>query len=383
MTELELTTNKGLESFVLDEWHVRSAPLAAAGGGLTPGAALARVRVWADAPEEAVVAAALQMRTIHHVLRMLHEFELPDTLSDPLAFIRSQLALLSIRELDPEGTSFRVTTERTGVHSFTSIDVQRAAGAGILDRYERPVRMKGHDVEVRCDVRLQRVKVSVQYTRRSLTQRHVRPFRPRTALKANLAWAMLTLARPPHLPPPRALLDPCCGSGTVLLEAAERWSDCFLAASDTSEMCVRGVQQNLKAEPAAVQVHTRQGDARLLDRVWEGQKFDTVVANLPFGLRLGAQMHPYWFLVDLLGALARAMDPGGRVVLLTTQRRALNLAAEQGGHFRVRFARVVEMGGVHPGMMLLERTDRPAVPPRARLLEQMEPTPAAGPLTSA
>ena len=374
MTELELTTNKGLESFVLDEWRARAAHLPGVDGGRTPGAALARVRVWADAPEDVVLKVAMQMRTIHHVLRMVHEFDLSEAVDDPLAYIRTELAALPIRELDPEGTSFRVTTERTGEHDFTSIDVQRAAGAGILDRRERPVRMKGHDVEVRCDVRLQRVKVAVQYTRRSLTQRHVRPFRPRTALKANLAWAMLSLARPPELPPPRALLDPCCGSGTLLLEAAERWPECFLAASDTSEMCVRGARENVAAEPSPKPVQTRQGDARLLDRVWSGQKFDTVVANLPFGLRLGERIHPYWFVVDLLGALARAMDEGGRVVLLTTHRRALNLAAEQGGHFRVRFARVVEMGGVHPGMMLLERTDKPATAPRARLLEAVEPT---------
>ncbi len=370
MTELELTTNKGLESFVIDEWMARAGHLPDAEGGHTPGSALARVRVRADAPETAVIQLALGMRTIHHVLRMVHEFDLPGAGGDPLGGIRAELSGLSIRELDPKGTSFRVTSERTGTHTFTSIDVQRAAGAGILDRYVRPVRMKGHDVEVRCDVRDRRVKVAVQHTRRSLTQRHVRPFRPRTALKANLAWAMLSLARPPELPPPRALLDPCCGSGTLLLEAAERWPDCGLFASDTSEMCVEGVQANLVAELAPAQAHVRQGDARLLDRLWSGHRFDTVVANLPFGLRLGERINPYWFAVDLLGALARAMDEGGRVVLLTTHRRALNLAAEQGGHFRVRFVRVVEMGGVHPGMMLLERTTKSAVPPRARLLAQ-------------
>ena len=385
MTELELTTNKGLESFVLEEWHQRAAHLPGVDGGHTPGAALARVRVRADADPDAVLAVALQMRSIHHVLRMVHELELPESDADALAVIRAELGRLPIRELEPEGTSFRVTTERTGVHDFTSIDVQRAAGAGILDRYTRPVRMKGHDVEVRCDVRLRRVKVAVQYTRRSLTQRHVRPFRPRTALKANLAWTMLSLARPAHLPPPQALLDPCCGSGTLILEAAERWPDCALSASDTSEMCVRGMQDNVAAEPHARSVEARRGDARLLDRLWEGRRFDTVVANLPFGLRLGERIHPYWFAVDLLGALARAMDEGGRVVLLTTHRRALNLAAEQGGHFRIRFARVVEMGGVHPGMMLLERTATAAAPPRPRLLEQARAAAGApeGPETDA
>lgn len=377
MTELELTTNAGLESFVIDEWSRVAAHLPEAGAGPTPRAAQGRVRVWATAPEPVVVDVARQMRTIHHILRMVDELDLPST--DPLDQIRAHLGSLHIRELEPEGTSFRVTTERSGTHDFTSIDVQRAAGAGILDRVTRPVRMKGHDVEVRCDVRVDRVKVSVQHTRRSLTQRHVRPFRPRTSLKANVAHAMLRLARPPELSAPTALLDPCCGSGTLLLEAAALWPDCAFAASDTSAMCVEGIAANLAAEAGLAPVSTKQGDARLLDRVWSGQRFDTVVANLPFGLRLGERINPYWFAVDLLGAIARAMDAGGRVVLLTTQRRTLNNAVRQGGLFRVRFVRVLEMGGVHPGMFLLERTDAEAPPPRARLLdvpsgEEAEPT---------
>jgi len=366
MTELELTTNAGLESFVIAEWAQRATHLSGADAGPTPRSAQGRVRVRADASPDAVLAVAMQMRTIHHVLRMVDEFEVPEAL--PLEGIRARLATLHFAELDPDETSFRVTSERSGVHDFTSIDVQRAAGAGILDRRTRPVRMKGHDVEIRCDVRLDRVKVAVQYTRRSLTQRHVRPFRPRTSLKTNLAHAMLRLARPPELPAPRAVLDPCCGSGTVLMEAAALWPDGVLAASDTSQMCVEGVQANMAAEGMGARVVVRQGDARLLDQVWSGQRFDTVVANLPFGLRLGERINPYWFAVDLLGAIARAMDEGGRVVLLTTHRRALNTAVEQGGWFRVRFVRVVEMGGVHPGMFLLERTDVPAIPPRAQLV---------------
>lgn len=367
MTELELTTNSGLESFVMDEWASCAGHLPGAGAGPTPRSAQGRVRVWADAPEAEVVAVASTLRTIHHILRMVDEFDLPT--ADPLAAIRARLSTLAIPELEPEGTSFRVTSERSGTHDFTSIEVQRAAGAGILDRCTRPVRMKGHDVEVRCDVRVDRVKVAVQHTRRSLTQRHIRPFRPRTALKANVAHAMLRLARPADQPPPTALLDPCCGSGTLLLEARALWPEALLAGSDTSQMCVDGAKHNVDAEGPGAVVHTRVGDARLLDRVWEGQRFDTVVANLPFGMRLGERINPYWFAVDLLGALARAMDEGGRVVLLTTQRRTLNNAVKQGGHFRVRFVRVIEMGGVHPGMFLLERTAEPAVPPRARLLD--------------
>ena len=53
----------------------------------------------------------------------------------------------------------------------------------------------------------------------------------------------------------------------------------------------------------------RPTDHQLLARV------DTVVANLPFGRRLGQRIHHYWFAVDLLSAIARLTEPGARVVL--------------------------------------------------------------------
>jgi len=366
MTELELTTNVGLESFVLAEWLERGADLPGCDASLTPGRAAGRVRILADASQDDVVARALQMRTVHHVLRMVDEFEL--SLESPLDDIRRRLAQVDLPELTAaaEDTSFRVTSERTGEHDFTSVDVQKAAGAGILDMVTRPVTMKGFDVEVRCDVRHTRVKVSVQLTRRSLAKRHERPFRPRIALKANVAWAMLGIARPAEMAPPKAVLDPCCGSGTVLLEAADRWPDCVLLGSDTSEMCIEGTRDNFAEGPHRDRLLVDQADARALDVAWAGQPVDTVVSNLPFGRKLGQRIHHYWFAVDLLGAIARATQPGARVVLLTDRRRELNTAVGQTDCFTVRFVRIIDMGGIHPGIFLLDRLDAPAPEPRVR-----------------
>ena len=58
MTELELTTNVGLESFVVAEWLERGADLPGCDAGLTPGRAAGRVRIRAEASQEAVVARA-------------------------------------------------------------------------------------------------------------------------------------------------------------------------------------------------------------------------------------------------------------------------------------------------------------------------------------
>lgn len=360
---LEVTTNPGLESFVVDEWQARAAAagLVGVGGEASPGGAQGRAHVWAAASMASVLDVGRQLRSAHHLLRLLERFRLAE--NDPLVDIRARLGRLEIAELAAPETAFRVTSERSGVHDFTSEDVQRAAGAGVLDRVQRPVSMTAYDVNVRCDVRLDDVKVSVQHTRRSLSKRHVpRAFNPRTALKANVAWAMLELARPDDGPPPTGLLDPCVGSGMVLQEAAERWPSLPLMGSDTSARCIEGAAANLAEHGARTTL--RQGDARTLDETWAGASVDTLVCNPPFGRRLGKRVNQYWFLRDLLGGAARLLPEGGRVVLLTPRRQELNAIAETDRTFRVRFVRVLGMGGTHPGLVLLERTAVAAPAPR-------------------
>ena len=54
------------------------------------------------------------------------------------------------------------------------------------------------------------------------------------------------------------------------------------------------------------------------------------------------------------------------MVLLTDKRRELNTAVGQTDCFTVRFVRIIDMGGIHPGIFLLDRLDAPAPPPRER-----------------
>ena len=102
------------------------------------------------------------------------------------------------------------------------------------------------------------------------------------------------------------LLDPCCGSGTILGEAlAAGWRARGL---DIDPEAVRAARRN--APGADVRV----GDARALEVGDHG--VGASVANLPFGQRYGVQGDPHDWLGSVLGELARVTRPGGRVVLL-------------------------------------------------------------------
>lgn len=123
------------------------------------------------------------------------------------------------------------------------------------------------------------------------------------ALRASVAAMMVNLAGEPG----QALLDLCCGSGTILSEAlAAGWSS--VAGCDNDDSAVEASKQNV---PRATIAH---GDARKLEL--PTASMDAVVSNLPFGRQYEVDGAMNVWLADVLGEIARVTRPGGRVVLL-------------------------------------------------------------------
>jgi tRNA (guanine6-N2)-methyltransferase len=351
MPRLDLTTTPGLEDIACDELR----ELAVEAGLRDVVCRPAGLAGWSSASAEgepAVLRAlALRLRSVHHVIRPVHAFELAGP--DPLAEIRAALAALDIAELEAEATRFRVTCHRTGDHPFTSEDVERAAGAGVRDRAWRQVSLRDHEVNVRVDVRERRCTVGVQLTRRTLSERHERAYLPHIALRSNVAWAMLRLAAPDAKRRPATLLDPFCGSGTILLEAGSVWPTVRLHGSDTSERSVEGARANLGAN--RLEGELRIGDARDLGALWSGHRFDAIVSNPPFGRRVGPHMNHEALFGALLDGMEEVATAGARVVLLVLKRGAFERALSARAAFRLRHARIIELGGLHPVILLLER----------------------------
>lgn len=286
----------------------------------------------------------LRSPILHHVVRPVARFPLRD-----LDDVRARVAALAatLPELAADGT-FCVRCTRVGEHPFTSEDVERIAGAGVRDAVLRPVRLRDPDVLLRCDVVGDEVHVGVQLTRRAASRRDPGPFRPVTTLRPSVAWHLLTLAGPP-----RRLLDPCCGAGTILVEAGRRWPAAALCGSDLHDGPVRGTRTNLAA--AGLVGEVRRGDARRLVDVWPEAGFDRIVTNPPFGRRLGAGLVLDRFYGALLAQAAQVATADARLVLLAEDRGAVNRALATGPGWRTLHVRVVELGGLYVGAFLLAR----------------------------
>jgi tRNA (guanine6-N2)-methyltransferase len=328
---IELVTHPGFEDVALAELSVAAGFQPAA--DLRPDGLAGHVRVLSDVPQPLVRG----MRSLSRFVRPVASFPLDP--ADPLGGIRAALRDLAptIPELAADVT-FRVTSARTGEHAFTSEDVARIAGAGVRDALPRAVRMKGFDVELRCDVRDREVRVGVQVT---LPKRAHGPFRPTTTLKPTFAWCLLALLERP----PVRLLDPFCGAGTILMESTAP----ELFGSDLHETAVLGARQNL-GDRAVI----RQGDARRLEEVWPEGGFDSIVTNPPFGRRLGTNVDLEALYAAFLRSAARVTTEDARLVAVIERRGAFNRALRASG-WETRHVRIVELGGIYVGVFVLGR----------------------------
>ena len=281
-----------------------------------------------------------RLRSIHHILVPIYRF--------PFIAMDDLLETLQGVQIDAlhDARTFRVTCNRSGTHDFTSMDVQREAGAVIQKRYGLCVDLKGFDVEVRIDIHGERCFVSTQETRKALSSRYTRIYEPRAGLKTNVAYAMIRLAQPQY-----ALLDPFCGSGTILLEAAGAYPGLALYGSDVNEDAVEGTRVN--AEANGVSITVRHVDARdLLSAYSYG--FDAIATNPPYGIRLGKRLDFYRLYNRFLRQAYDLLVPGGRLVILVFKRKPFRDALKN-TRFIITYNKVIEVGEVYPRLYALHK----------------------------
>lgn len=355
MTALLLTTNAGLEDIVEEEFRELADPEGLEYGDIEqkPFDHDGQVRIPTDEPADRVVPVARQMRSIHHVLRYIQTFAFdPD---DPKGSIYAEVKAQEIPEVE-QARAFRVTSNRHGQHDFTSMDVQNWAGQAVVDHYGTDVDLEEYDADVRVDIFQDLCMVGIQYTRRALSKRQPYRFNPSVSLKTNVSYAMLRLA---HIDEhePQVLLDPFCGAGTIPVEAAELYPEMIIHGSDWWGPAVEGSRKNAEAADLADRITFEEVDARELVDHHGSESVDLIVTNPPYGLKLGEELNFNYFYRAILDQFAEVLRPGGRIVMLVSKRGTFRGALGDVSALDVRHVRIVETGGVYPGVFVLQKRE--------------------------
>mgnify|MGYP000194440844 CR=1 FL=1 len=177
-------------------------------------------KVFFDASLDFIYVGNFMLKTINRLFILLLREKFKD-LND----IEKLASSIDYSEFIKKESSFAVRAERLGEHNFTSIDVARVVGSGVIKSYlestgtRLKVNLENPDVEIHALVRNDELIMGINTSGDSLHRRRYRVYDHPAALKTTLASVLVRLT---GYDGSRYFMDPMCGGGTIVIEALHK-----------------------------------------------------------------------------------------------------------------------------------------------------------------
>jgi 23S rRNA G2445 N2-methylase RlmL len=229
-------------------------------------------------------------------------------------------SLATIERLRPirRASGFEVIGSFLGRRNFKRTEIEHAAGTAIAEiigmsfHDHNDVASPQRDVSWRIHLRDNQAVVGLRVALRPLHRRDYRVSSTPGALHPPVAYAMSMLS---GAYPRCNILDPCCGSGTLLVEAARMSPDAIAIGSDIDRSVL------LVAASNGANARCRWIQADLGRLPYRDGFANCVLANLPWGRNVQAKGAIQGNLSLAVDEAMRVLAPGGNVVLLSPSRQ--------------------------------------------------------------
>ncbi|MCS7192306.1 MAG: tRNA (guanine(6)-N2)-methyltransferase [Armatimonadetes bacterium] len=348
------TTSRGIEDIVVQELNSLNIEVKPKFLGLDGW-------VWGFVNEPLTLArVCYQARTIYRGLLVLAEGEVRRT-QEGLQDIYDIVKSVDWTEwMTPEAT-FCVRSNRSGRHHYQSPDIERTSGQAVIDKilelkgHKQKVKLANPDVLVRVDVTGERCVVGIDFVGEEAMQRRAyRVYDHPAAINAVLAAAMVLAS---EWKPEEQMVDPMCGSGTILIEAAliarkvaggffrkdnfafrslpffsglnfddlmlewdtrANWSvNAKLFGSDISPKYIAGAKLNSERALVSDTIDWQILDAFELPKIFAKGSVQCIVVNPPFGVRSGSIARAKEAHRVLIQVAEDVLSEDGRLIVIT------------------------------------------------------------------
>lgn len=220
-------------------------------------------------------------------------------------------AIRTIRALPPS-PRFSVTANFVGKRNYTAPEIKTSIQAGLIWNHPRWVYVEDDhnaDLNLRVFIEHESAVVGLRITGHPLHRRPYKTDHLPGSLKPSVAAAMLLMA---GAAPGQLLLDPFCGTGTILIEAGLQ--GLHSVGGDLQRTAVQHTQIN------AGNAHIRPGICQ-----WDAQHLplasasvDFTVSNLPWGRQIVVNEDLKSLYRASMREMRRAVKPGGVILVLTS-----------------------------------------------------------------
>ncbi len=163
-----------------------------------------------------------------------------------------------------------------------------------------------------------------------------------------VAAGMARLPKPRFNFPPE-ILDPFCGSATILIERALKEKCKKLIGVDISKEAIEAAKANVAAS-GLKNITLINDDMRHISRQ---KKFDEIITNMPFGLRVGSHAANLKLYQDFFCLIPKILKQNGLITLYTQE---INLTTHLFRNFKSSLKLLnihrLEVGGLRPAVFI-------------------------------
>ena len=214
---------------------------------------------------------------------------------------------------------FRVIARQVGEHEYRRVDLKRAIELGIEERRDHTWRLdeEAADVEFWATQIGGELLIAVRLSDEHMRHRDYKIAHRPGSLRPSIAAAMAWLSEPRD---DDIVLDPFCGTGTVLIERAQLGRYRNLIGSDRDSGAIRAARENIGPRYKPIELH-EDWDAGALPLA--DASVTKIVSNLPWGIKHGSHAANRRLYADWIAEMNRVLAPKGKMVLLTSEWRLM------------------------------------------------------------
>ncbi|XP_051880172.1 THUMP domain-containing protein 2 isoform X2 [Pristis pectinata] len=214
---------------------------------------------------------------------------------------------------------FRVSCRCSGkiAKKFTSQELGRAIGIALSRELGWKAELRNPMLEVYVHLNDIHCVVGIPILRLPLASRD---YIKSAGLRSTVAWAMAYLC---DIQVGSRVLDPMCGLGTILLEAAKEWPNAYYHGIDNTAIQLQMASVNVCFAKLESNIDLTRASVTELPLLTES--IDIVICDIPFGKKFKITQDTKAMMPFILKEMVRVLRGDGTLVLLLSQELSLDI----------------------------------------------------------
>ncbi|XP_078398747.1 U6 snRNA (guanine-N(2))-methyltransferase THUMPD2 isoform X1 [Cetorhinus maximus] len=214
---------------------------------------------------------------------------------------------------------FRVSCRCSGkiAKMFTPQELGRAIGVALSRQMGWKAELRNPMLEVYVHLSDIHCVVGIPIVRLPLASRD---YIKNAGLRSTVAWAMAYLA---DIKAGSLVLDPMCGLGTILLEAAKEWPNAYYHGIDNTASQLQMASANVCFAKLTSNIDLMRASVTELPLLTES--IDVVICDIPFGKKFKTSQDTKTIMPYILKEMVRVLSVNGTLVLLLSQELSLDI----------------------------------------------------------